>query len=125
MTRSNLPPIWRIDDRTGALVDQRSGRSFNMGDTITVRIAAVDLARRQMDLVVDDAASRAAGKARKPLLKLDSEGRPLSGAGGGLGGGHGIGFGSTAGSERRSRKSKARDKAKRDFRKERRQGGKR
>jgi len=69
VTRSNAPPQWRVDLKTGALVDQRSGRSFNMGDTVVCRVAQVDLARRQMDLVIDDPASRAAGK-RKLLNSL-------------------------------------------------------
>ncbi|MCW5776259.1 MAG: hypothetical protein KIS87_07475 [Phycisphaeraceae bacterium] len=74
MTRSNQPPR-RIDQRTGALVDANSGRSFNMGDLVTVRVAAVDLAKRQMDLVIDDPASRAGGKAKKAGLKIGSEGQ--------------------------------------------------
>jgi ribonuclease R len=131
VTRSNAPPFWKVDDRTGALVDQRSGRSFNMGDTVTIRIAQVDLARRQMDLIIDDAASRAAGKAKKPSIRLDSEGKPVSGATGGIGhagGGGGfkpLDFNKLSGSERRSRKSKQRDKHKQDFRQKRRDKGKR
>jgi ribonuclease R len=114
VTRSNARPIWRIDQRTGALVDQASGRSFNMGDSITVRIAQVDLARRQMDLVLEDAASRATGKAKKPT-------EPKGGLGGGMshGGGTGFGrFGGMTGAERRSRKSKARDKGKKQHRRD-------
>ncbi len=128
VTRSNAPPFWRLDDRTGALVDQRSGRSFNMGDTVMVRVAQVDLARRQMDLVIDDAAARAAGKAKKPSLRLDSEGKPVSGAAGGLGHGGGfkpLDFDKLSGSSRRSRKSKSREKHKQDFRQKRRDKGKR
>ncbi|MFM9996105.1 MAG: ribonuclease R family protein [Phycisphaerales bacterium] len=123
VTRSNAAPFWRLDERTGALVDQRSGRSFNMGDLITVRVAAVDLARRQLDLVIDDAASRAGGKSKLPRLAL-------GGAAGGLGhaGGGGIkplDFDKMTGSSRRSRKSKSRDKHKSSFRQDRKDGGKR
>ncbi|HRJ49760.1 MAG TPA: VacB/RNase II family 3'-5' exoribonuclease, partial [Phycisphaerales bacterium] len=37
VTRENLQPFWVIDQKTGALVDQRSGRSFNMGDAVRIR----------------------------------------------------------------------------------------
>jgi ribonuclease R len=117
VTRSNAPAQYRIDQRTGALVDQRSGRSFNMGDTLMVRVANVDLAKRQMDLVLDDPASRAAGKAKKVketnLLTLGG------GPAGGIGHVEGRGkFNEMTGSERRSRKSKARDKGKKQHRRE-------
>lgn len=114
VTRSNARPNYRVDQRTGALVDQASGRSFNMGDTVTVRIAQVDLAKRQMDLVLDDAASRAAGKAKKVMPLKD-------GLGGGMGHGGGAGFGKfggMTGGERRSRKSKSRDKGKKQHRRD-------
>ena len=114
VTRSSAPPFWKIDPRSGALVDQRSGRSFNMGDSVKVRIVAVDLARRQLELVVDDAAGRAAGKA-----KLIPQGGGMGGLGGGAGAGFGA-FGKMAGTQRRSQKSKSRDKGKPDWRKERR-----
>jgi ribonuclease R len=114
VTRSTKPPFWRVDQRTGALVDQNSGRSFNMGDTVTVRIAQVDLAKRQMDLVIDDAASRATGKAKKPAA--------APAAGGGLGhagaGFKALDFNRLTGAERRSRKSKARDKGKKQHRRD-------
>ena len=114
VTRDNLTPFWKIDQRSGALVDQRSGRSFNFGDSLIVRIAAVDLAKRSLDLTVDDASTRAAGKAKKVGGGL-MYGQPL---GGGMGGGAGAGFGGDfksrkmSGSERRSQKSKQRDKRK-------------
>jgi len=109
-TRSDQRPFWKIDPKTGALVDQHSGRSFNFGDLVTVVIAGVDLARRQLDLAIADPDSRAAGKARKPAAPL---------GGGGLGGAGGAGFGDLkrmTGSKRRSRKSKARDRGKADHR---------
>ncbi|MFZ4576328.1 MAG: S1 RNA-binding domain-containing protein, partial [Phycisphaerales bacterium] len=112
ITRENLTPFWKVDGKTGALVDQRSGRSFNFGDSLIVRIANVDLAKRTLDLTVDDAASRAAGKARKapgPVAGL------AAGLGGGMTAGGGAGFGNfkkMSGSERRSQKSKQRDKGK-------------
>ncbi len=116
-TRSNKPPSWRIDDRTGALVDANSGRSYNMGDSVRVTVAAVDLATRRMDLQIADAGSRAGGKVK--VLKLDKEGDF-----GGLGGAKGAGF-KTPGAQRRSHKSKSRDKGKGDFRDDRKGKGKR
>ena len=107
VTRGNQVPFWKVDGRTGALVDERSGRSYNMGDTVKVSVVSVDLPRREMELVVTDGASRAAGK-----IKLAN---PL---GGGMGGGKGTGFGNMdfgrgmTGSQRRSAKSKNRDKGK-------------
>lgn len=111
VTRSNAPPIWKVDLRTGALVDQRSGRSFNMGDTVTVRIAQVDLARRQLDLVIDDPASRAAGKIKKPK-------EPPTGGLSSGGGFKPLDFNKLTGSQRRSKKSKARDKGKKQHRRD-------
>jgi hypothetical protein len=83
-----------------------------MGDMVTVSIAAVDLSKRRMDLLIADAEGRAVGKSKK--LKLDS-------VDGGLGSSGGAGFGSmkTPGATRRSRKSKSRDKAKKDYRRDR------
>jgi ribonuclease R len=113
VTRSNKPPFYRVDQRTGALVDQNSGRSFNMGDTVTIRIAQVDLARRQMDLVLDDPASRAAGKAKKP--KEAPTGGGLGHAGGGF---KALDFNKLTGAQRRSQKSKSRDKGKKQHRRD-------
>jgi len=107
ITRSTMPPMWKLDPKSGALVDQRSGRSFNLGDSVAVRIVAVDLPRRQLELVLDDLSKRAAGKAKKIA--------PLS-LGGGMEAGTGAGFGGmsskSTGGQRRSAKSKSRDKGK-------------
>ncbi|MCC6677609.1 MAG: VacB/RNase II family 3'-5' exoribonuclease [Phycisphaerales bacterium] len=110
VTRGNVTPIWKVDGKTGALIDIKSGRSFNMGDTVTVKIAAVDLAKRQMELVVDDAAGRAVGKARTFT--------PKGGLGGGMAPGQGAGFGKMSGEQRRSHKSKQRDKGKKNYRRD-------
>jgi ribonuclease R len=112
VTRDGRRPRWQIDKKSGAIVDVNSGRSFNIGDMVTVTIANIDLARRQMDLVITNAASRAGGKAK---LKLASD------LGGGLGGGGGPGFTDRpkmTGGQRRSRKSKSRDKGKTDYRRD-------
>ena len=116
-TRSDRPPSWRMDDRTGALVDANSGRSYGMGNAVRVIVAAVDLSTRRMDLQIADAGSRAGGKAK--VLKLAKDGDF-----GGLGDAKGAGF-KTPGSARRSKKSKSRDKRKDDFRGDRKDKGKR
>jgi len=119
VTREGKAPKWKIDSKTGALVDANSGRSFNMGDAVRVKIAQVDLARRQMDLVIADPEARAAGKPKGPAagLKLGESG------GGGLDPGDGKGI-KQPGAQRRSRKSKQRDKRKPDYRKDRKGKGK-
>ncbi len=115
VTRENLTPFWKIDPRSGALVDARSGRSYNMGDSVSVKVVAVDLATRRMDLVVDAGEGRAAGKAKQIAPKL--------GLGGGFAKGQGAGFGDLGpgrtGSQRRSNKSKTRDKGKPNWRRDR------
>lgn len=113
VTRSNQMPRWRIDPKTGALVDENSGRSYNMGDRVKVSVAAVDLSRRQLDLLVVDAEGRAVGKAKPGGLKIGN-----ASDFGGLEGGKGTGF-KTPGAQRRSRKSKSRDKGKTDYRRDR------
>jgi ribonuclease R len=119
-TRDNLRPQWKVDQKSGALVDIRSGRSYNFGDLVTVKIAAVDLAKRQMELVIDSASSRAGGKAKKiPTgLQIGLGGGMSSKKPGATGGGAGFGDfdrggkGGKTGGQRRSQKSKARDKGK-------------
>ena len=126
-TRGKGPPRWVIDKRTGALVDQTSGRSFNIGDRVRCVVASVDLARRQMELVISDGASRAAGKNKTPVLKLGGgAGGGLSPAGGGFGAARGFDYDQKKpGAVRRSQKSKSRDQRKGDFRQDRKDKGKR
>lgn len=117
VTRSNKPPNWQVDQRTGALVDANSGRSFNMGDMIKVTISSVDLSKRQLELLIADPESRAVGRAKQfKGLKLGDGGF------GGLEGGGGAGFKKMPGDARRSRKSKARDKGKTDYRRDKKKG---
>ncbi len=116
-TRDKRPPSFKIDDRTGALVDIHSGRSYSIGDRVSVTIAQVDLAMRRMDLLIANPDSRAAGKAKKGIaggLKFGSDDA------GGLGetDGEAAGFKKTPGSQRRSQKSKSRDKGKTDYRRD-------
>lgn len=61
---------WKLNPNTGALVAQRSGRTISIGDRFTVRIADIDLPRRQMELVVlDDRNPKRGGKAHQPEKK--------------------------------------------------------
>src|SRR6185295_1621140 len=85
VTRDNLLPIWKVDAKSGALVDIRSGRSFNFGDRVQAKIASVDLAKRQLELVLDDVAGRAAGKAKKAFTPEDMRKLAAGGIGGGMG----------------------------------------
>lgn len=109
---------WRIDDKSGSLVEQSTGRSYSMGDKIVIAIAAVDLPRRQMELIVADADARDAGKDKKIHLKLGAEG-------GGVAKAEGAGFKGMTGAQKRSKRSKSRDKKKGDFRSDRKDKGKR
>ncbi len=113
-TRSKRPPTWKIDDRTGAMVDVHSGRSYSIGDRLTVRVANVDLQTRRMDLVIADPDRRAAGKRKGPAANLTLGGESF----GGLGETEGAGFKKAPGGQRRSRKSKSRDKGKTDYRRD-------
>ncbi len=121
-TRENKRPKWGIDDRTGAMVDAVSGRSYNIGDRVKVFIAQVDLSQRKLDLAIADADTRAAGKAKGLAGGLN-----IGSGAGGMGQAQGAGFGGpkTPGGTRRSRKSKSRDKGKSDFRKDKKGKGKR
>ena len=106
---------WKVDPKSGALVEQRTGRSFSMGDRVDVTIMSIDLTRRQMELTVTDAASRGKGKAKQPAgiagaLKLGEveEFKPKK-----------------TGAQKRSQRSKSRDKRKSDYRGDRKGKGKR
>ncbi|MCA3005460.1 MAG: VacB/RNase II family 3'-5' exoribonuclease [Planctomycetaceae bacterium] len=114
---------WRLDQKSGALVNQASGRSFSIGDQVAVTIAKVDLALRKMDLVITDAESRDKGKSRKVYPKPGYEGLasptgPVALGGGGLNiDWEKLKYGND-GSAARSRKSKQRDKGKTNYRRD-------
>jgi hypothetical protein len=77
---------WQLNPNTGALVARRSGKTVNIGDRFLVRIAQIDLARRQMSLaVVEQLAARSQqGQAGLPspeaTQKKSSKSRKKSGA---------------------------------------------
>ena len=112
--------FWQLDKKTGALVERNSGRSYNIGDRVTVVISAIDLPKRQMDLVIADAGSREVGKAKRA-----EPGRDRAGL-------HGLQLGEVeewkpkkTGAEKRAQRSRSRDKRKTDHRQERKDKGKR
>ena len=65
---------WAIDQRSGALVNASTGRSFAVGDRVTVMIAAIDLPLRKMDLIIADPRSRDVGKSKRLPDKAASGG---------------------------------------------------
>lgn len=116
--RTIRQPRWVFDRNSGSLVEQHSGRSFNVGDRVQVVIAEIDLARRQMELVLSDAANRDTGKEKRLADKLKIGGGP---GGDELGGG----FERRTGVDRRAAKSKLRELRKADHRGDRKNKGKR
>lgn len=104
--------VWRIDGKSGALVEQNTGRSYNIGDRVHVTIAAVDLPRRQMELVITDASSRTAGKNKSVAAGLKIGEVELEKP-------------QRTGADKRAARSKSRDKRKSDFRGDRKGKGKR
>jgi ribonuclease R len=130
VTRGSGTPMWRIDQKSGALVDIRSGRSFNFGDLVSVKIGAVDLSRRQLELFIDDATNRAVGKTKIATVgkKDPAAGQPAPGGlniGGLPSGGFiqakGSGFKEAdvrTGSQKRSQRSKGRDQGKKHHRRD-------
>ncbi len=110
------PGLWKLDRRSGALVEVNSGRSYNMGDRLDVTITEVDLAKRQLNLVVTDPEARNVGKGKK--------GANLAGALT-LGDVREFDAPGKTGAQRRSQKSRSRDKRKSDHRSDRKDKGKR
>ena len=73
---------WEVDAKRGQVRGERSGRKFRIGDLMKVRIAGVDKARRQLNLVPDREAADAKpkqGKKRKPQEGKPQEGKTQEG----------------------------------------------
>jgi len=68
---------WQLNRATGALVAQRSGRTLTIGDQFTVRIARIDLPRRQLELVVVDPRKPAKRKQSKGAMKSHQQTQKL------------------------------------------------
>ncbi|HBS29725.1 MAG TPA: hypothetical protein DEB06_09820, partial [Phycisphaerales bacterium] len=109
--KTNRNPRWTLDRASGALIDPASGRSYNIGDRVTIQIAEIDLARRQMELVISDTGARNVGKEKRlaerlTIGELDTpDGR--------------------TGADKRAQRSRSRDQRKQNFRGDRKGKGKR
>ncbi len=104
-------PFWAIDRASGALVEKASGRSYSIGDRVVVRIAEINLPRRQMDLVVADTGAREQGKEKTLASRLkigEFEERD-----------------NRTGADKRAQRSKGRENRKADFRSDKKGKGKR
>lgn len=109
---------WKIDQRTGGLVNLASGRGFKSGDRVSVTITKVDLAMRQMDLTIAEAEGRERAKVKKVY---DAKGREVKLAedGGALNlDWDAIKHGSKSGEQARNQKSKSRDRGKTNYRRD-------
>ncbi len=96
-----LSDFWKADDRAGVARGQRTGKTVHIGDVVVTKIARVDVARRELELVVTEIKAR--GSDRSNMQK--------PGQGSGDGSSHPSRPQRTGG-ERRSHKSKLRDKKK-------------
>jgi ribonuclease R len=91
---------WELENGGMGLVGQRTGRRWQMGDSVRVRLSRVDLTQRQIDFELLDADAAAThGTVRAPR-RGGSESRSRRGGGGGSGGGGGGGGGSGGGARR-------------------------
>ena len=110
---SQIPgDYWELENGGMGLVGQRTGRRWQMGDSVRVRLARVDLTQRQIDFeLVDPDAAVSHGTVRAPR-RGGGDSRPRGGGGGGGSrrgggsggsgsGGRGGGGGSGGGGQRR------------------------
>jgi ribonuclease R len=82
---------WELEDGGMGLVGQRTGRRWQLGDTVRVRLNRVDLTQRQIDFeLLDSNDSASHGTVRAPR-RGGGESRARRGPGGGQGGGSGRG----------------------------------
>jgi ribonuclease R len=64
---SNIPgDFWELEEGGMGLVGQRTGRRWQLGDTVKVRLSRVDLAQRQIDFELVDATAATHGTVRAP-----------------------------------------------------------
>jgi ribonuclease R len=83
---------WELDAGGMGLVGQRTGRRWQMGDEVRVRLGRVDLTQRQIDFeLLDGEAAASHGTVRAP--RQGGEGRSRRAAGGGNGSRRGGGQG--------------------------------
>jgi ribonuclease R len=66
---------WKLNQYTGALTAERSGRTITLGDQFTVKIMRVDLGRREMDLQIIEQHAKS-NKPRGGKVKRDRSPQP-------------------------------------------------
>ncbi len=67
---------YRLNRTTGALVAQRSGKTVAIGDRFTARVATVDMAKRELELVIVDSIGANKGdRSKSPTAKTASSPR--------------------------------------------------
>jgi ribonuclease R len=49
---------WDVDEKSGQIRGQRSGRVIRIGDVVKVRIARIDMARRELDVLIMEVTTR-------------------------------------------------------------------
>ena len=59
---------WRLNEKTGSMTAQRSGRTITIGDRLTVQINKIDLPAREMALLIVDPPAKVTDK-KKPKPK--------------------------------------------------------
>ncbi len=57
---------WEVDSEAGCVIGQRTGRRLKIGDRVRVAIAAIDLADRDLDLVLADERNGREAKSARP-----------------------------------------------------------
>jgi ribonuclease R len=83
---------WELENGGMGLVGQRTGRRWQMGDEVRVRLSRVDLTQRQIDFeLVDPEAAVSSGTVRAPRQGGGSRSSGGGGGGSRRGGGHGGG----------------------------------
>jgi len=94
---------WELEAGGMGLVGQRTGRRWQMGDSVRVRLSRVDLAQRQIDFeLIDGEGGTAHGAVHAPRRGAGGGGRRSSGGGSQRGGGGRPGGGSQRGGGGRS-----------------------
>ena len=74
---------WDVDARGGFIRGQRTGKRIGIGDVVTVRVARIEMARRELDLAVTELRGR---KGSHGELTSPAEQRPEQGRGDDRGG---------------------------------------
>jgi ribonuclease R len=80
---SNIPgDYWELENGGMGLVGQRTGRRWQLGDTVRVRLSRVDLTQRQIDFELLDADGAAGhGTVRAPRRGMGGDDRARRGPG--------------------------------------------